>query len=263
MALLREGDAEGAAGVSIKTVLWTETIRARVEQGQPHFLERASLKALSAPTSTVLFDVAVNDLPDLIVLTAGGADLAAPALCRRLREDARTRGIPILAVAADAGEAEVLREAGCNEVVTGAETQALQERICATLGMRLRRHVRYPVVLPVARGRLFREFLGYSTTVSEGGMGFDTLARVRVNEFMPLRIYRNTEEKPIRVTGRVAAARPNIDTGIGYAIGVEFMEIAAPERGRLMELLPRDTGVAWVGDEPLQTPPADRPSGSA
>ena len=234
-----------------KQVLWSESIRVRVESGRPYFLARASLKALCAGKPSVLLDAAASDRPDLIVLSHDDPEMPVRDLCRWIRGDERTRAIPILALAADDEEARQLKEAGCTEVLhAAAPTEVLQEKIAALLGMRLRKYPRYPVVLPVARGRFIREFLGYSNAVSEGGMGFDTLARIRDGASLPLLIYRNTEERPISVMGRVASVRANIDTGIGYAVGVEFLEMAAADRGRLLELFPRDPSVTWGPDSP-------------
>lgn len=242
----------------VKKVLWNEEIRARVEAGRPFFLERASLKALSAGAASVILDAAASDRPDLIILPAEPLELSATDICMRLRADPRTGAIPILALAPKQnGRAELLA-AGCTEILDpGIDPQTLQEKIAAWIGVRLRRHMRYAVVLPVARGRLFKEFLGYTDTVSEGGMGFETLARVKPEEYLSLRIYRNTEEKPIVATSRVAAVRPNIDTGIGYAVGVEFKDLSAPDRGRLIELFPGDPGVTWGADEPSGNEPPE------
>jgi CheY-like chemotaxis protein len=233
----------------VKQVLWSESIRSRVDGGKPHFLARASLKALSAGKASVLLDVAATDRPDLIVLSHDLHDTPAVDLCRLLRADDRTRTIPILTLAGDPGMAAALREAGCTEVLDASiSPEELQEAIAAMLGMRLRKYARYPVVLPVARGRFIREFLGYSNVVSEGGMGFDTLSRIRSGEQLALLIYRNTEEKPISVVGRVASVRANIDTGIGYAVGIEFLKMAKADRGRLAELFPQDPSVVWGPD---------------
>src|SRR5262245_3867008 len=208
----------------VKQVLWSDKIQNRIESGRPHFLSRASVKAMSSGSASVLLDVAATDKPDLIVLSGEMGDMPAPELCRRLRRDDRTRDIPILALASDDTQEFLFKEIGCNEVVNDSiPAELLQEKIASMLGMLLRRHRRYPGVLPVARGRIIREFLGYSNAVSEGGMGLDTLTRIRTSEHLALRIYRNTEEKPIGVTGRVASVRANIDTGIGYAVGVEFV----------------------------------------
>ncbi len=243
----------------VKQVLWCESIRERVDCGQPHFLARASLRALSAGSASILLEVAAADRPDLIVIPPDIHDMSAPDLCRRIRQDDRIRGVLILALASDGTQEFLFREAGCTEVLSASiPAPLLQEKIAAMLGMRLRKHPRYPVVLPVARGRFIKEFLGYSNAVSEGGMGFDTLARIRGGEHLALLIYRNTEEKPIAVGGRVASVRANIDTGIGYAVGVEFMELAETDKQRLVELFPRDASVIWGGDPAPDNPPGGR-----
>lgn len=244
-----------------KKVLWSETIRSRVERGGPHFLARASLRAFSAASGSVLLDIAITDRPDLIVLASEPNEMAAEEICRRLRADERTRSIPILGLAASAQEAEDLRAAGCRQVLdAGVRPQELQQAIATSLEVRLRRHPRYPVVLPVARGRIFHEFLGYTNLVSEGGMGFETISRIRAGEHLPLKIYRNTEERPIAVTGRVAGVRPNIETGIGYAVGIEFLRLGPADRGRLVELFPRDPTFSWGSDAPSDGGPQETPS---
>ena len=243
-----------------KKILWSEAVRARIESGRAHFLARASLRALSAANASVLLDIAATDRPDLIVLSGDPLELPAVEICRQIRADDRTRNIPILAVAPAGEESKRLLAAGCSEVIDeriGA--QDLQEKVAASLGLRLRRHPRYAVVLPVARGRIFHEFLGYTNEVSEGGMGFETITRIRPNEYLSLRIYRNTEEKPISVVGRVAGVRPNIETGIGYAVGVEFLRLASADRERIMDLFPSEPAVIW-GDDPPRSP-ASAPAG--
>jgi len=247
--------------VALKRVLWSESIRARVESGGRQFLARASLRALSAGTASVFLDIATADRPDLIILSDGSLDVSPLEICRRIRSDERIRSIPILAMAPAGEAAESLKRAGCTRVLDPAlEPQLLQETIAGMLGIRLRRYARYPLVLPVARGRIFHEFLGYSNALSEGGMGFDTISRIRAGEHLPLRIYRNTEERPITVTGRVAGVRPNIETGVGYAVGVEFLRLASSDRGRLVELFPGDPSLSWGSEDLPGSMPSDPPS---
>ncbi len=247
--------------MALKKVLWSESIRSRIEAGKAHFLSRASLRALTAGTASVFLDIATSDRPDLIVLPIEPMEIPTVEICHRIRADERTGSVPVMALAHPGEEAQRLRESGCSRVIDiaiGAEE--LQEAIASALGIRLRRHPRYPLVLPVARGRIFHEFLGYTNAVSEGGMGFETISRIRAGDHLPLRIYRNTEERPITVTARVAGVRPNIETGIGYAVGVEFLRLAAADRGRLLELFPRDPALSWTSDSPSDSGPADTPS---
>ena len=237
--------------MSVKTILWSEAIRSRVETGQPHFLARASVRAFAPRTFSDFLDVVARERLDLILLEGGSEELPAVDICLRLGADDITRATPILALLPADAAAEPLWEAGCTEVIDAALGAAdMQERIVALLGLRLRRYPRYPIVLPVARGRIFHEFLGYTNSVSEGGMGFETIVRVKGGDHLPLRIYRNTEEKPISVVGRVCGVRPNLDTGVGYAVGVQFLRLASTDRSRLLALFPPDPCVTWGADDP-------------
>ena len=226
-----------------------------MERGPSRFTQRASLQTLSAGGLESLLEMAARDRPDLVILSLADGRVPAAEACERLRADPRTSGIPILVLRSEGADTEPLRRAGCNEVISDSiEPRALQEKIAGALGIRLRRHPRFPVVLPVARGRLFHEFLGYTNSLSESGMGFDTLARIRGGDQLNLKIYRSTEEDPIRVTARVCAVRPNIDTGAGYTAGVEFTRLATGDKDRLMALFPADGCVTWGSDAPEPTP---------
>lgn len=249
--------------MSRKRILWSDAVRARIEEGEPHFLDRSSLSALQASTASGIVDAAVTHRPDLIVLPIEPQQTPLAEICRHLHNDPRTRGIPVVAIVPGSADSGALHSAGCRKVLSDDASPAeLAEAITSLLGMRLRRHRRFGVVLPVSRGRFFHEFLGYSNSVSEGGMGFETIVRVRRDDHIPLRIYRNTEEKPIATLGRVCGIRANLDTGVGYAVGVEFVEMRATDRERLMELFPRDGSVIWgTGGESPGPPPGSIPPG--
>jgi CheY-like chemotaxis protein len=243
-----------------KRVVWCERVRALVESGPSRFTQRASLEARAADGLDALPSLAASEPTDLVVL-----DSASPGspeeICRRLRGDARTASIPILVLGpgtlvAGVATSDDLTRAGCNEVIpTAIEARLLQEKIAGALGLRLRRHPRFPVVLPVARGRIFHEFLGYTNSLSESGMGFDTIVRIRGGDEINLKIYRSTEEKPIQAPARVCGVRANIDTGVGYSVGVEFTRIPNDDRRRLMDLFPADGCVTWSGDVPEEGTP--------
>jgi CheY-like chemotaxis protein len=233
-----------------KRVVWCERVRALVESGPSRFTQRASLEARAADGLDALPGLAASEPTDLVVLDA--ASTGSPEdVCRRLRGDARTAGVPILVLGTAPAASEGLSRAGCNEVIpAGIDARLFQEKIAGALGLRLRRHPRFPVVLPVARGRIFHEFLGYTNSLSESGMGFDTIVRIRGGDEINLKLYRSTEEKPIQAPGRVCGVRANIDTGVGYSVGVEFTRIPSEDRRRLMDLFPADGCVTWGGDEP-------------
>ncbi len=245
-----------------KTILWTRSVSARINTVQSRFLSRGSLRALSASSARTLLDAAASDVPDLIVLSDDLAEMSASDILRKLRSDERTRGIPIIVVAqADRDGGALSREEDIRILESDVSPEILQESIVTSLGLKLRQYERYPVVLPVERGRIFREFLGYSNSMSEGGMGFETLSRIRGDEMLPLRIYRNSEERPISAVGRVRSVRPNLETGNGYSVGVEFYRMSRRDRDRLLELFPSDSCVVWGPDRPTDVPPDDPPTG--
>lgn len=237
--------------MTVKKVLWSESVRQRIDQGQPHFLKRASLRPVVAARAADFLALALAEHPDLIVLPSEGLDQPAAAVFKTLRADDRTRGIPIVALSRSSADAALLRQASCTEILdAGIPPEDLQAKVAGAAGMRIRRHVRYQLVLPVARGRFFSDFLGYSTNLSAGGIGFDTLTRLKQETAVHLRIYRNSEEKPIKVDGRVVAVRANVESGVGYAIGVEFKGMSDPIHDRLTELFPSDSSVIW-GPDPI------------
>jgi CheY-like chemotaxis protein len=237
----------------LKRVVWSDHVKARIETSPSRFTGRSCLEARSAASLGELLDLVWSARTDLIVLDLESEQLPAGTACARLRADERTAAIPILVLAAEGADHDELRRLGCNQVIpSGIESRALQERIATALGMRLRRHQRYEVVLPVARGRIFHEFLGYSNSLSESGMGFDTISRIHGGEQLNLKIYRSTEEKPISVGGRVCGVRANIDTGIGYSVGIEFMRLGSTDKQRLQDLFPEEPCVTWGSDGPGQ-----------
>jgi CheY-like chemotaxis protein len=241
-----------------KRVVWSEQVRSRVESGPGNFTHRASMETITADGLDSFLSLVVSEPTDLVVLDLGSPSLPAVEACLKLRADRRTARIPVLVLAGEAADAEALSQSGCNEVIPlGIDPRILQEKIAGALGLRLRRHPRFPVVLPVARGRIFHEFLGYSNSLSEAGMGFDTIARIRSGDELNLKIYRSTEEKPISVAGRVCGVRPNMETGIGYAVGVEFVRLASPDKQRLVDLFPQEPCVTWGSDAPGDAPVAD------
>ena len=240
-----------------KRVVWSDRSRARIESSSSRFTARACLEPRTVRTLTELFDAVESERPDLVILDLESPAIAAATACERLRASPRTASVPILLLAAERSLPEdAVAHPRCEIVPAGCEPILLEQKIASALGLRLRRHPRFPVVLPVARGRIFHEFLGYSNEISEAGMGFDTIARIRSGDQLDLKIYRSTEEKPIGVTGRVCGVRPNIDTGAGYAVGVEFVRLATTDRQRLVDLFPADPCVTWGSDAPAGDPPA-------
>ena len=241
-----------------RRLVWSERARSYIEAGASTFTARSSLETRTVHTLGELLQSLERERVELVVLDLESPQLPAGAACERVRAEPRTAAVPIVVLAPAGADPEIIQALDCNQVIPAhLAPQAIQEKLAATLGMRLRRHPRFPVVLPVARGRIFHEFLGYSHEISESGMGFETIVRIRGGEQLNLKIYRSTDEKPISATGRVCGVRPNIDTGIGYAVGVEFVRLGTGDKRRLVELFPADPCVTWGSEGPPDSPKPD------
>ena len=83
-------------------------------------LERAGHQALQAETAAEGLSLARAHAPDLILMDIQLPDMDGLEATRLLREDSRTRDIPIIALTAFAmkGDAEVMRDAGCDAYIT-------------------------------------------------------------------------------------------------------------------------------------------------
>ena len=133
-----------------KRVVWSEQVRRRVESGPGNFTHRASMETATADGLESLLGLVGSEPTDLVVLDLGSPELPAVEACLRLRADRRTARVPVLVLAGGETDAEALSQSGCNEVIpAGIDPRILQEKIAGALGLRLRRHPRFPVVLPV------------------------------------------------------------------------------------------------------------------
>lgn len=83
-------------------------------------LERAGHEAVQAKTAAEGLALARTHLPDLILMDIQLPDMDGLEATRLLREDSRTRDIPIIALTAFAmkGDAEIMRDAGCDAYIT-------------------------------------------------------------------------------------------------------------------------------------------------
>jgi two-component system cell cycle response regulator DivK len=83
-------------------------------------LERAGHEALQAETAAEGLSLARTHVPDLILMDIQLPDMDGLEATRLLREDSRTCDIPIIALTAFAmkGDAQIMREAGCDAYIT-------------------------------------------------------------------------------------------------------------------------------------------------
>ena len=101
-------------------VLYIEDNLANQSLLESVFAERPGIELLCALQGRIGFELAAQHRPDLILLDVHLPDLRGDEVLRLLREDPRTRDIPVVVVSADATEGQIRRllEAGAHAYLT-------------------------------------------------------------------------------------------------------------------------------------------------
>ncbi len=102
------------------TVLYVEDNLSNLQLIERLLARRAGIKLLSAMQGRLGLDLAREHRPGLILLDLNLPDVHGSEVLRRLREDARTRDIPVVVISADASPKQVerLRAAGARDYLT-------------------------------------------------------------------------------------------------------------------------------------------------
>ena len=122
---LRELEATGTHPVSVgphreATLLYVEDNLANLSLVEAILLSRPGWRTVAALQGQLGVELAREHLPDLVLLDLHLPDIPGEEVLRRLRADARTAGIPVVVVSADATPAslERLRVAGADAYLT-------------------------------------------------------------------------------------------------------------------------------------------------
>jgi len=111
-----------APGLRVRrgTVLYVEDNLSNLQLIERLLARRAGIKLLSAMQGRLGLDLAREHRPSLILLDLHLPDIHGREVLRRLREDARTRDIPVVVISADASPKEIerLRAAGARDYLT-------------------------------------------------------------------------------------------------------------------------------------------------
>src|SRR5215470_9218250 len=76
-------------------------------------LEGDGLAAMQAPNGRVAMELAVHETPDLVILDVLMPGLDGYSVCRRLREDAGLRGVPVIMMTGLTGTEDELEGIAC------------------------------------------------------------------------------------------------------------------------------------------------------
>ena len=116
---LEEAEAPGIRARA-GTVLYVEDNLSNFQLIERLLTRRPGIKLLSAMQGRLGLDLAREHRPGLILLDLNLPDVHGSEVLRRLREDARTRDIPVVVISADASpkQLERLRAAGARDYLT-------------------------------------------------------------------------------------------------------------------------------------------------
>jgi CheY-like chemotaxis protein len=103
-----------------RTILYIEDNLSNLRLIERIISDRPQIRLLSAMQASLGLELARDHLPDLILLDLHLPDMAGEEALRRLREDPRTRTIPVVMISADATQAQINRllAAGADEYLT-------------------------------------------------------------------------------------------------------------------------------------------------
>jgi signal transduction histidine kinase/CheY-like chemotaxis protein len=132
---LRAGTSEGAG-----TVIYIEDNLSNLRLMEHIVSNRPEVKLIAAMQGQLGLELIQEHQPDLILLDLHLPDIHGDEVLRRLRQDPRTRSIPVVMVSADAtpGQIERLLEAGASDYLTKPlDVRKLLELLDRTLKPRL------------------------------------------------------------------------------------------------------------------------------
>ena len=113
-------DVPATQGATPKTVLYVEDNLANLQLIQGILEYRPSITLLSAMQGSLGLELARDHQPDLLLLDLHLPDIPGEEVLRRLGQDDRTKGIPVVVVSADAsrGTTSRLLAAGARTFIT-------------------------------------------------------------------------------------------------------------------------------------------------
>ena len=204
------------------------------------FFQRSGFRVLTAKDGDQALAVAQAELPDLIILDQVMPGAAGTDVCKALRGQPGTAGVPVIITSVtDSPELrERCEEARADAFVPKAEgREALLHAAATILQIPERRSLRLTVFFLVQDVVGAKESLGKGVALSEGGMGIETTRRHAQGAEVLLRFLLPGERQEHKVKARIASVRER-ENG-SCLLGLEFVEMADADRKRLNQYLDR------------------------
>jgi len=137
------------------------------------FFKRTGCGIITAESGTEALRVTAEQMPDLILLDYIMPDVMGDEVCRRLKADPKTGGIPIIIVSTSADPADMQKcfDAGADEYVTKPiNPQEILSKAAGMLEIPHRAHCRTQVNFQVEGAYDGQTFIGFTKNISPGGM---------------------------------------------------------------------------------------------
>jgi CheY-like chemotaxis protein len=202
------------------------------------FLESRNLKVFTTSSAAEVLKLAEAVRPDLVVLDYEMPEMNGDEVCRRLRQSAATKQIPVLILSAHVNEAIQARceAAGAAGFVRKSEGRdALLDSVAAVLGLPQRRHLRVPCSISVGILSEDRKLEGMVHNISQSGLYLTVDAALKERSLLRMALTLPGASAPIRFLGEVVRAETLSGDLRGY--GIQMIEADETSQAALMEFV--------------------------
>jgi len=227
-------------------ILLVDDVKVFIEFERSLF-ERAGCVVVSAATGTEALRIAQEQRPHAVLLDYEMPGMKGDEVCRRIRDDASTRHIPVLIVTSHP-TAEVesrCRRAGCTDFISKPVTgRELMQRVVRLLAIPYRVGLRTRVRMEVKVDGTDESVsvLGYSRDISEGGMMIETPEPVA--EGRTVRLSFSLPGSDAQGAARAVVIRSAPSHGRGaFSVALKFVEADTATREAIRAFVAQELGV--------------------
>ena len=189
-------------------------------------LEGRNLKVFVTTSALAIEKLAQAYKPDIVVVDYEMPEISGAQVCRLLRDNPHTAGIPvlILSISDDEETVRLCEEAGAVAFIRKADgREALLEGVARVLGVPRRRHVRVPCQAIAGIEDAGESFAGMLGDISTSGTLLRAERQLPVGSALHLRFKLPGSSRAIHVLGEIVRRETLVSSG--YSFGVQFLEM--------------------------------------
>jgi CheY-like chemotaxis protein len=200
-------------------------------------LDRTEADLLFAASGAEGLKVAIEQIPDLVLLDFNLGDITGDKICAHIKADPRTSDVPVLMVTTKARveDIERCRAAGCDDFAPKPlRHQELLAKVAALL--RIPHRVSQRVMVRLEAEIVDREMVSFGNTadLSESGMSLEASAPLAIGSEVRLR-FLLPHEGEVEAIGSVVRERPLLFSKHDY--GIRFLHVSPEMEDRLRGFL--------------------------